>query len=285
MMAWLHALDVWAYQFIASLWGTFWPTFLIVAVFTALERLFPLEPNQPWRAVRFNIVWHLMTMAITLALAWTAWGQVIGWLITHAGTPVVFVAKASSPWVEAGRIVLAVAVLDLMQYWVHRLSHSIPVLWVVHRFHHEERHLHAAASLRQHWLTFPITQLLLLPTAWLWGGDPIPPAAGYAVIAIAAFHHANIRLETGWWGYLIVGPQMHRLHHAPERAIHDKNFAAVFPFWDRLFGTYAAPGKHAFGPTGLADKVPSNSYWLALIQPLFDWSTMFARAISAKRSR
>jgi sterol desaturase/sphingolipid hydroxylase (fatty acid hydroxylase superfamily) len=281
--AWLHQLDVWAYQFIAALWGMFWPTFLIVAAFTGVERLFPLEPKLPWRAVRFNLVWQLIVLSISLALSWTAWGHLIGWLVGIAGTPLVFVAKAGAPWVEAWRIVLAIAVLDLMQYWVHRLSHAMPALWVVHRFHHEERHLHAATSLRQHWLNFPIMQLLLLPTAWLWGGDPIPSAAGYAVIAIAAFHHANIRLETGWWGHLVVGPQMHRLHHAPERAVHDKNFAAVFPAWDRLFGTYLAPRKHEFGPTGLADRSPTASYMLALIQPVLDWSNMLLRAINTIR--
>lgn len=283
-MAWLHALDVWAYQFIAALWGMFWPTFLIVAAFTGLERLFPLETRLPWRAVRFNLVWQLMVLSITLALSWTAWGHLIGWAAGQAGTPLVFIAKASSPWVEVGRVVLVLAVYDLMQYWVHRLAHAVPGLWVVHRFHHEERHLHAATSLRQHWLNFPITQLLFLPTAWLWGGDPIPPAAGYAVIAIAAFHHANIRLETGWWGNLIVGPQMHRLHHAPERTVHDKNFAAMFPFWDRLFGTYHAPRRNSFGQTGLADKPPSSSFGIALIQPLLEWWTMLASVIGAKRS-
>jgi len=281
-MTWLHALDVWAYQFIAALWGTFWPTLLIVAAFTGLERLFPLEANQPWRATRFNFVWHLITMAFTLALSWTVWGDLIRMVLREAGTPIIFLAQSSSPWIEVGRIALSIAIYDLTQYWVHRLAHALPALWVVHRFHHEEQYLNAATSLRQHWLMFPITQLLLLPTAWLWGGDPIPASAGYAIIALAAFHHANLRLEAGWLGNLIVTPQLHRLHHAPDRAVHDNNFAVVFPFWDRAFGTYLAPGRAEFGPTGLMDKSPSASYWSAMAQPFLEWWGMLARAIRLK---
>lgn len=100
MTAWLHALDVWAYQFIAALWGMFWPTFLIVAAFTGVERLFPLDPKLPWRAVRFNLVWQLMVLSITLALSWTAWGHLIGWLAGVAGPPPNLCCQS---WLALGR--------------------------------------------------------------------------------------------------------------------------------------------------------------------------------------
>jgi sterol desaturase/sphingolipid hydroxylase (fatty acid hydroxylase superfamily) len=276
MAQWVHALDVGAYQFIAAVWAMYWPTFLIVAAFTALERLFPLESNLPWRAVRFNLVWQVFALSMFVVLLWTAWGEFIHWAAAKAGTPLVYIARSDSLMFEAGRILLLIAVNDFLQYWVHRLMHAVPALWVVHRFHHDETHLHAATSLRQHWLSFPLTQMMLLPAAWLWGSDPAPAYAGLTIVAIAAFHHSNIRIDTGM-PPIIVGPQMHRIHHAPERAVHDKNFAAVFPLWDMLFGTYVAPRKGKFDKTGLTGQPATDSYGKAFVQPLLDWRQMLRK--------
>lgn len=77
MAEWVHALDVGAYQFIAAVWAMYWPTFVIVAAFTILERLFPLEPNLPWRAVRFNLVWQVFALSMFVVLSWTVWGKFI----------------------------------------------------------------------------------------------------------------------------------------------------------------------------------------------------------------
>ena len=277
MAEWVHALDAGAYQFIAAVWAMYWPTFLIVAAFTIMERLFPLEPNLPWRVVRFNLVWQVFALSMFVVLSWTLWGEFINWAAAKAGTPLVYIARSDSFAFEVGRILLLIAMNDFLQYWVHRLMHAVPALWVVHRFHHDEVHLNAATSLRQHWLNVPITQLLLLPLAWLWGGDPGPAYAGLGIVAITAFHHSNIRVDTGSMPPLIVGPQTHRIHHAPERASHDKNFAAVFPLWDILFGTYAAPRRGEFGQTGLTDHPPTESYATAFVQPLLDWRKMLRK--------
>ena len=38
--------------------------------------------------------------------------------------------------------------------------------------------------------------------------------------------------------WLVVTPDMHRVHHSIIRAETDSNFGFNFPWWDRLFGTY-----------------------------------------------
>ena len=274
MTDWLHALDYWSYQFIAAVWGMYWPTFLIIAAFTVAERLFPLEKNLPWRAVRFNLAWQVFALSAFVALSWSAWGDIFRWLYGLAGRPIIYVARSDSWLIESGRILLIIAVNDLLLYWVHRLSHAVPALWMVHRFHHNEEHLHAATMTRQHWLSFPIAQVLLLPTVWLWGGDAVPQTVVIVVTAIAVFHHSNLRLGLGRLTPIIVGPQLHRLHHARDRANHDSNFAGVFPLWDIVFGTYRAPRPGEFGATGLATQKPSSEYWRSFFQPLVDWWAM-----------
>jgi hypothetical protein len=37
---------------------------------------------------------------------------------------------------------------------------------------------------------------------------------------------------------LFVTPSNHRVHHGSDEKYIDKNFAAIFIFWDKLFGTY-----------------------------------------------
>ena len=81
-----------------------------------------------------------------------------------------------------------------------------------------------------------------LPLALL-GFDP-------SVIVIAAYIttiqsyavHANIDVELGALGYLIMGPAHHRLHHSTtiEQA---GNFASAITLWDIAFGSFVyGPG-------------------------------------------
>jgi sterol desaturase/sphingolipid hydroxylase (fatty acid hydroxylase superfamily) len=89
---------------------------------------------------------------------------------------------------------------------------------------------------------------------------------GMASSALGAFEHMNARISLGRWSWVLVTPQMHRLHHsfAPEHI--DRNFAQHFPIWDVLFGTYVAPRADEFPPTGTTDSyVPT--VWQALAAP------------------
>jgi sterol desaturase/sphingolipid hydroxylase (fatty acid hydroxylase superfamily) len=55
------------------------------------------------------------------------------------------------------------------------------------------------------------------------------------------FNHANLRLPgpvERALRLLIVTPQIHETHHSAHRHDYDTNFAFVFSFWDRLFGTH-----------------------------------------------
>jgi sterol desaturase/sphingolipid hydroxylase (fatty acid hydroxylase superfamily) len=57
------------------------------------------------------------------------------------------------------------------------------------------------------------------------------------------FNHGNVRLPRrldALLRWLIVTPEMHRVHHSIERHETDSNFGFNLPWWDRLFGTYEA---------------------------------------------
>ena len=251
-------------------WQLYWPSLGVVMLFALAERCWPMESQQPLGAMGFNLVWHALFLAIFMALVLGPWGRVIGGLAYWIPAPLI--SRATTPESNALRIVLAILAHDFFVYWGHRLMHAVPALWAFHRFHHDEVHLNASTSLRQHWLSIPVHQLLVfLPLTWLFGVSATPAAVYYALIVLGAFHHANLRIALGPLTAVITGPQYHRLHHAPARACHDSNYASLFPVWDLLFGTYRAPKPGEFPVTGLAEHAPSSSQWRALVMPFDQW--------------
>jgi sterol desaturase/sphingolipid hydroxylase (fatty acid hydroxylase superfamily) len=61
--------------------------------------------------------------------------------------------------------------------------------------------------------------------------------------AITLFNHGNVKIAPSLdrvLRWLVVTPDMHRVHHSIHRTETDSNFGFVLPWWDRLFGTYRA---------------------------------------------
>ena len=250
------------------IWQIYWPSLAVVGAFAVLEWRWPIESRQPWRATAFNLVWHALFLVVFFALSWSAWGSFVAWLMQAGANPLF--GRAASPAAEWARIGLALVVHDMLVYWGHRLMHAVPVLWAFHRLHHDEQHVNASTSLRQHWLTIPVHQMVVfMPLTWLFGVAATPELVYYALIVLGGLHHANWRIRFGPLTKWFVGPEYHRVHHAPPRAVHDRNFAPLFPIWDRLFGTQQLPD--GFAPTGLADSAPTSRQWRVLAMPFDQW--------------
>jgi sterol desaturase/sphingolipid hydroxylase (fatty acid hydroxylase superfamily) len=84
---------------------------------------------------------------------------------------------------------------------------------------------------------------------------------------------------------LLVTPDMHRVHHSAVPRESRANFANMFSFWDRLFGTYVAQpaaGHDAmeFGLKGFADPKHLKVHWL-LAQPFLAHQTGAAAAVDS----
>src|SRR5205085_1899313 len=70
-------------------------------------------------------------------------------------------------------------------------------------------------------------------------------SAGLAfVLSFWGFYiHTNLNLHFGVVNRMLCTPQLHRLHHSIRVEHHDCNFAAIFPIYDVIFGTYRSPVK------------------------------------------
>jgi len=85
----------------------------------------------------------------------------------------------------------------------------------------------------------------------------------------------NLRISLGPLWAVVNSPTYHRLHHSALPLHHDRNFAAILPVWDVLFGTYHHPARDEFPPTGLEDEPEINSFSETLVLPFRAWRKMF----------
>jgi sterol desaturase/sphingolipid hydroxylase (fatty acid hydroxylase superfamily) len=144
------------------------------------------------------------------------------------------------PWAA----ILAVTLLldSFASYWVHRLMHATPLLWRVHRVHHADTAVDLSTSLRNHPLELLVTAPASALVIIVIGAPPSVILVAQAVlIGGALWQHAALDLPAGLdraLSLVLVTPRLHRVHHNPQRALHDSNFGDSIILWDRLFGTF-----------------------------------------------
>ena len=91
----------------------------------------------------------------------------------------------------------------------------------------------------------------------------------------AIFQHANFRTPFGALGQLVSSPHFHHWHHSGDVEARDKNFAGMFPWLDRVLGTYHAPSQAWPQTYGLDDPMPAG-YLRQLQSPFVATDTMAA---------
>jgi sterol desaturase/sphingolipid hydroxylase (fatty acid hydroxylase superfamily) len=129
-------------------------------------------------------------------------------------------------------------IFDLCSYWSHRVSHFSRFFWSTHVVHHSAEKYNLTVSFRISWIQH-LKIVFFLPVAFL-GFHPIIFFVVNQISVLFQFwqHTEYIGKLHPWIEKLIVTPSNHRVHHGSEKKYIDKNFAAIFILWDRIFGTY-----------------------------------------------
>lgn len=139
-------------------------------------------------------------------------------------------------------LVASLLLLDLIIYAQHVLFHKLPLLWRLHRMHHTDLDFNVTTALRFHPLEIVLSMLIKLAVVMLLGTPPLAVLLFEMILnATAMFNHGNARLPERWdraLRWLVVTPDMHRVHHLVRPEETDSNFGFNLPWWDRLFGTY-----------------------------------------------
>jgi sterol desaturase/sphingolipid hydroxylase (fatty acid hydroxylase superfamily) len=140
--------------------------------------------------------------------------------------------------------VLAFAALDLGRYFTHLALHRVPPLWRLHRVHHSDVDYDCTTSLRFHPLESIVTIAVQLALVAALGAPPIAVLVyEIATVSFSLFSHGNLRIPARverWLRWVVVTPDLHRVHHSAAVDESNANFASVLPWWDRLFRTYRA---------------------------------------------
>jgi sterol desaturase/sphingolipid hydroxylase (fatty acid hydroxylase superfamily) len=175
----------------------------------------------------------------------------------------------------AWALVLSVLVLDVAIYLQHLMFHAVPLLWRLHRVHHADLDIDVTTGARFHPIEIVLSMLIKFAVILVLG----PPALAVLIFEIllnatSMFNHGNVRLPTRmdrFLRWLVVTPDMHRVHHSIDPRETNSNFGFNVPCWDHLFGTYRAQPQagHEAMTTGIEQFRAPREQWLdrMLLQP------------------
>ncbi len=173
-------------------------------------------------------------------------------------------------------IAASIVLLDAAIYLQHVIFHAVPALWRVHRMHHADLDIDVTTGTRFHPIEIVLSMLIKFGVVVALGA----PALGVLIFEVllnvtSMFNHGNVRIPIRldrYLRWLIVTPDMHRVHHSVAVRETNSNFGFNLSWWDRLLGTYRdqpAAG-HDGMIIGIAQFRAARELWLdrMLLQPL-----------------
>jgi len=177
-------------------------------------------------------------------------------------------------WIGFAATLLA---LDLTAYLQHNALHRVPLLWTCHRAHHTDHDVDFTTGARFHpFESLITTTVMMLVTAALGAAPAAVFVSELLATTLTFVEHSNIRVSpflNRVLCFALVTPDMHRVHHSMQVHETNSNFGTVFPWWDRMYGTYLEPDTSSagrkmlkFGLSGFRDAKHQTLPWM-LAQP------------------
>lgn len=247
---------------------------LLMAIFIPLERLWALKQQKVFRPEFFVDLGYYFLNSLLPKLLLILPMSIIAAFV-HRLEPMGLYA-----WVGAMpfsiRFMLAIVVGEFGAYWGHRWSHEIPFLWRFHCIHHSAKEIDWLVNTRAHPFDIFFTRFCVLLPIYLLGlaqptsntVDLVPLL--YAIVGTvwSFFIHANVRWRFGWLEKWVSTPAFHHWHHTNDDPKYiDKNYAAILPGLDRLFGTFYLPKNRWPSKYGIDAPISSN-FTEQLLEPL-----------------
>ncbi len=191
-----------------------------------------------WRHAVPNIFFTLTTIVVNFSLAFLLL-KTADW-VTANNFGLINWLPEMPLWMY---VFIGLLFLDFIgAYLPHFVEHKIPVLWMVHLVHHTDHEVDTTTANRHHPLESVIRFIFTLFGVFI-VGTPIGIVMLYQSMSLVLtqFNHANIKLPKSIdkaLSYVIVSPDMHKVHHHYMLPYTDSNYGNIFSVWDRLFGTY-----------------------------------------------
>ena len=174
---------------------------------------------------------------------------------------------------------------DLSRYVLHRLVHTVPRLWEIHKVHHSATTMTPFTLYRQHPIELflsDIRRLLVIGTVtgcflYFFRHN----LNSYDILGVNALGFvfnllgANLRHSHAWLSYgitlekLFISPAQHQIHHGKMETHYSSNYGSCLAIWDRIGGTLLGASGVENLEFGLDDETDGhNSLVGALVTPL-----------------
>jgi sterol desaturase/sphingolipid hydroxylase (fatty acid hydroxylase superfamily) len=243
-----------------------------IALFWLWESARPLVRFRydKWAHAGRNAFFTVTTIVVNFALAFLLL-RAASWVVARE-FGLLFLAPELPRPVQA---LLGLLLLDLIGAWLpHFVEHKVPVLWRLHLVHHSDTEVDTTSANRHHpgesVVRFAFTTLAVLVA-----GAPMWMVFLYQSLSVvlSQFNHANIALPVGLdraLSWLVVSPDMHKVHHHYVLPYTDSNYGNVFSVWDRLFGTFRTLPREriVYGVDTHMDPVEHGTVTALLTMPL-----------------
>jgi len=251
---------------------------VLSVVFGVIERRWPSRKGQRWwrTGIKTDLGWLFFDPIVGQGLALVAVVVVVVVLAKIAG--VQLDKEHIKAWMSRDTMISSQPALlqalealiwfDFIGYWSHRAFHQIGILWRYHAIHHSSTEVDWLSSVRVHPVNEIGSRLAQTIPLVLVGYSAgvvvtfIPLLTFYAIML-----HANVSWDFGKLRYIVGSPVYHRWHHTSEQEGLDKDFAAMFPWMDWMFGTLYFPKDRQPMEFGVLGEDIPNSLWKQLLYP------------------
>ena len=211
-----------------------------ITFFWLLESGFPLLQMQykKWQHAAINFFFTFTTIIINFSLAFILLKASV-W-VAENNFGIIYWFNIQSLWIQA---VVGLLLMDLIgAYLAHVVQHKTKWMWRFHLIHHTDTWLDTTSANRHH-PGESVIRFVFTTSAILLVGAPIWLFFLYQTLSVIAtqFNHANISLPEKIdhvLSYIIVSPNMHKVHHHYVLPYTDSNYGNIFSIWDRIFGTF-----------------------------------------------
>ena len=246
-----------------------------ITLFWLLEGVLPLFnfTYKKWTHAIPNIFFTLTTVVINFGLAFLLL-KTADWVKTN-DFGIINLLPEMSLWLYA---LLGVLLLDFVgAYLPHYVEHRVKLLWLVHLVHHTDHHVDTTTANRHHPLESVIRFAFTLFGVFIIG-TPIALVFLYQSMSLVAtqFTHANIKMPKKLdklMSYVLVSPDMHKVHHHYVLPYTDSNYGNIFSIWDRLFGTFMVLDREniIYGVDTFPDEIANGNIKALLKQPFHNY--------------
>ena len=223
--------------------GVFFGIFLFMA---AWEFFKPKRRPNSGRARRWPVNLGLAALNVLLmrvSIGAAAWLAATWAAEQHIG---LFNLLSAPAWLS---ITCSLLLLDLAIYAQHIAAHRWRWFWRLHQVHHSDIDFDTTTAVRFHPLEIMLSMLYKVILVVLLGVSPVVVIVFEMILnGCALFNHGNVGLPAGLeqgLRYVLVTPDMHRIHHSALRRETDSNYGFSLSWWDRLFKTYCPEPKQA----------------------------------------